>query len=692
MEDMPWEFYNGSFSIYVDKIREDDLLRTVLINLKKFTILHGSKSLKNINKIYINANDSTITIEATLTKPLLDYVTILRKLEEIAIKTSNNITDQIKKELIEILNIHNGLIYKNPYLALTQLNKISQKSKLAKKCSKLLKKCKLVREWDSWARDFYQLINNLKIEKEKISEINSEKSVVSYTLDEYSVGPFIVHVIDNELQDEYLYRVDLKEEVLNILPFVREKNLISLILSRLDEGILHGLNIEEILKKIENVARLELQINLNIKGAALDEVASYLAFKIINLDKLAPFLLDEHVEEIYVDSPYSEVYLDHNKWGRCTSNVRLSEQDVMAFLTHIRVETGQDLTYSKPSLKAEITGNRLRLRVSIDAPPLAKDGIALDIRKFRTRPYTILELINLGTLSVEAAAFLLCMLRHRRNILIIGEPGSGKTTLLNALDLCTPKSWRKIYIEDVVESIPQIEYGRHQLRIKVPTYEEELGALHEVNTNKSIEVIKLLHRSPDYIILGEIQTKEHTKAFFHALATGLKAIATCHASSPEGLILRWIKHYGIEDTNLSLIDIIVLMNKTRGLGRRLRRVIKICELSPTTKTTLPIQTSNLPEIKVIFSLVNEKLLPLTDMQEISVLDRIAQEEGYTVDNLLSEIDVYINLLYHLLSFQIYDFKEIIRIFNKLHRHLDKKEFSLDWLREGVFFEKVRETI
>lgn len=181
-----------------------------------------------------------------------------------------------------------------------------------------------------------------------------------------------------------------------------------------------------------------------------------------------------------------------------------------------------------------------------------------------------MDLIDNNTLTAEAAAILLLAINSRLNITITGGPGTGKTTLLNALDKATPKFWRKIYIEDAIES--RILEDHHQVRLQVEPIDE-----YQQRFNKSEEIVKCLHRSPDYMILGEIQTIEHTKALFQAVAAGLRSIQTCHSASAPSLISRWIMNHGIEQASLGLMDLIVTLERPRP-GESIRQVKEIVEI------------------------------------------------------------------------------------------------------------------
>jgi Tfp pilus assembly ATPase PilU len=95
--------------------------------------------------------------------------------------------------------------------------------------------------------------------------------------------------------------------------------------------------------------------------------------------------------------------------------------------------------------------------------------------------------------------------------------------------------------------------------------------------SKSEEIVKCLHRSPDYLILGEIQTIEHSKALFQAVAAGLHSIQTCHSDSAASLVSRWILGHNIEKSNLGLMDLIVTLERPKP-GESIRQVKEIVEI------------------------------------------------------------------------------------------------------------------
>ena len=286
--------------------------------------------------------------------------------------------------------------------------------------------------------------------------------------------------------------------------------------------------------------------------------------------RIFPILLDERTEEVYMDTPNSPIYFDHQKMGRCVTSRSYDETEIPRIITFLRSESNLHLDRSNPSLKMDLDLLGSMLRISASVPPLSSDGLSLEIRRARIKPFTIQDLIENDTITREAAAILLLAISSRLNITITGGPGTGKTTLLNALDQLTPRWWRKVYIEDAIES--RISQKRHQVRLQVDPVDE-----HHKKLNKSEEIIKCLHRSPDYLILGEIQTAEHSAALFHAIAAGLHSIQTCHSDSSSSLISRWMLGHNIERSNVGLMDLIVTLEKPKP-GESKRQVKEIVEI------------------------------------------------------------------------------------------------------------------
>lgn len=310
-----------------------------------------------------------------------------------------------------------------------------------------------------------------------------------------------------------------------------------------------------------------------LPGAArVKELSELIAYDVIGLSRFLALAKDRSVSEFYVDSDSSPLYLDHAKVGRCDTSIMLTERERKALETHLDTFRGYTLDYSTPSLKNDIEMGEARFRVSLDLEPISVNRFSLDVRRLNITSLTLPQLVEMNVLSAEAAAFLVSWLELGGNITIVGETGTGKTTLLNALDEHLNPKLRRVYIEDAVETKDLLDRGYHQVKIKVDPFDRADRFLH----TKETEIVKVLHRSPDIVILSEIQSEEHSRAFFHALASGIRGIQTFHASSLEQAVRRWVNVHGIAKQNLLDLGLLVQMSRPDRL-RPLRVASRICE-------------------------------------------------------------------------------------------------------------------
>ncbi len=496
-------------------------------------------------------------------------------------------------------------------------------------------------------------------------------------VEEHAVGPYRIRIYEPQLpkMSECFYHISPDASYYQLKGIIDElvKALrLNSNLSNCQFPKFQDLTAERI-TEAKNQLKLKYPVLPEGKVNTLSILAAYRSMRLL---KIMPFLLDEDVDEIFLDNPDGFLYIDHRRWGRCRTNIHLSGREVSALKTRLRAESGLRLDAINPSLKTELFANDFQARFSIDIPPLSVDGAHLDIRKLRRKYFTLPELIFNGTLTSEAAAYLYFCLTRKRNITVIGEPGSGKTTLINTIDLLTPPEWRKITVEDVVESIPQTKFGNHQIRLKVKPFE----SLDREGLTKSVEIIKLLHRAPDWIYLGEIQTAEHSLAMFHALAAGLKGLQTCHAASPEQAIVRWATHHKVPVICFFDLDLIVQTKKLRISGKDVRRVIKICEVAlPNKPVCLDISTINLQDI-FSWDPADSTLKLACDLTEAPVFQKIIKIEHIDSAKFYDEYNAYKKLFKMLAQNQIFGVRENVEIFHYLHATKIgwEQDGSADW--------------
>jgi flagellar protein FlaI len=408
-----------------------------------------------------------------------------------------------------------------------------------------------------------------------MSEMNSHNSLLEkemnskVLINEYTVKGYRIE-ITKENNVIYYYSNPLFDFSLDPLLFSELTSLILKNKERLSKRVLKFDELLETLKSICMWKILEIN-NLHIDPDTFTELFIY---RLIKLDRIMGLFLDDSVNEIYMDQRDAQIYLDHQYFGRCNTKIILEEEEIEGLLTRLKLEHPISISPKKPSLKVEFQTKYFHLRISMDFPPLSPNGPTFNIRKLKSTPLTLVDLINLGTLPSVVGSYLVEAVKQRKNITVIGEPNSGKTTLANALDLHTPKNWRKIAVEDAIESINQSSLGYKHLSIQVDSFESS-----RANHTKTSEILKLLHRSPDWIYLGEIQSQEHTQAMFEALNAGLKGIQTAHSDSIQKILRRWENLHKISSSDFLSLDIIVIMRRDITEFSFIRRIFEIYEIN-----------------------------------------------------------------------------------------------------------------
>ena len=191
-------------------------------------------------------------------------------------------------------------------------------------------------------------------------------------------------------------------------------------------------------------------------------------------------------------------------------------------------QIGRRVDESSPICDARLADGS---RVNAIVPPLAIDGPALTIRKFKKDKLTLDQLVKFGAITPDGATILQIIGRCRANVLISGGTGSGKTTLLNCLTNYIDHDERIITCEDAAElQLQQPHVVR--LETRPPNIEGE----GQVTMRELVR--NCLRMRPERIIVGEVRGPE---AFdlLQAMNTGHDgSMGTLHANNPREALSR----------------------------------------------------------------------------------------------------------------------------------------------------------
>jgi len=538
-------------------------------------------------------------------------------------------------ELSQILNDLLGLISNIPLI---------RKFKNFKKKRNLYKDFSNFYEYllsNSLSESVEDLASNLYIEGGKLIERYNIGNDELYAISIYQMNQEIEHRY--KVEPFYKYTPD-KDFFKKVISFTHNK--IELI------KINRVLSLERLIVSYKNKAIKIIDQNFNLTPLNKKRLGLLVALKIMNLEKIFPLLLDDNIEEIFLDSPLDFVYLNHQKYIRCRTLIKFTKEETERIKTLLRLYSGIRLDRANPSLQYVIKNKFFYCRFAIDVSPINFNGFSLDIRKLNKNVFTIQDLIKNKTLNPRMAAFFYFCVLNRFNFTVTGETDSGKTTLINSLDFITPKEFRKIYVENVVESLNEINYQKHQLKFKVHSFTNG----DNMEFTKTGQIKTLLHRSPDIIFLGEILTKQESEAMFHCLAAGLKGFQTIHANNISSLINRFIYHFKIKKPCLNDLDLIIMMKKGRT-GKR--RIISVAEVSFENKNGIKLNS--------IFKYnPNSEIWDLKfPLYETKIIQKIQDYENLSKEKFESIIDLYTRFFNLLSTVKRINSDRLISLFDKI---------------------------
>jgi pilus assembly protein CpaF len=297
--------------------------------------------------------------------------------------------------------------------------------------------------------------------------------------------------------------------------------------------------------------------------------------EIIGLGPLQNLLDDETITEIMVNGP-KNIYIERaGKIHRVPMSFE-SDDHVLRIIDRIVAPLGRRIDESSPYVDARLPDGS---RVNAVIPPISLIGPTITIRKFAKSPFTLEQLIKIGTISPEALQFLKACVEARLNIVISGGTGSGKTTLLNVLSQFIPGDERIITIENAAELQLRQEHV-----VTLESRPPNIEGRGEITIRQL--VVNSLRMRPDRIIVGEIRD-EAALDMLQAMNTGHDgSMTTAHSNSPRDTLARIetmtlmagmdLPMRAIREQVSSALDMVVHQERLRD---GTRKVVNITEVS-----------------------------------------------------------------------------------------------------------------
>ena len=291
-----------------------------------------------------------------------------------------------------------------------------------------------------------------------------------------------------------------------------------------------------------------------------------------NFGVLQPFLDDDSIEEIWINSP-QRIFVARNGKSELT-NIVLTKPQLQSIMDRILMWSGRRIDLTHPFVDARLPdGSRLHIAI----PEITAENWAINIRKHLMRGKSLRELAALGTMTNHIAEFLESCVAARKNLLVSGATQAGKTTILNALVSAVAPTERIVTIEEVFELKPRLPDC-----VAMQTRSASLDGVGEITIRRLIK--EALRMRPSRIVIGEIREAESLDLLI-ALNSGIPGMATIHANSAREAIRKLqtlpllagenITQDFLTPTVYSAIDFVIHVERDISGERRIREVSKV---------------------------------------------------------------------------------------------------------------------
>ena len=289
---------------------------------------------------------------------------------------------------------------------------------------------------------------------------------------------------------------------------------------------------------------------------------------------LTSLLNDPEISEIMVNGP-GQVFIERKGQIENTDIKFDSIEQLEKLIFSMVGKSDRTVNEASPIVDVRLEDGS---RMNIVLRPVAINGPVATIRKFRSKAFTLEELIEADTLNISAAVYLKEAVKSRKNIMVSGGTGAGKTTFLNILGGFIDEGERVITIEDSAELKL---YGIKNLvslesRISNNEGRGKLGIRDLIKAS--------LRMRPDRIIVGEVRGEESLD-MLQAMNTGHNgSLSTGHANSAVDMLSRLetmvicgadLPLEAIRRQIASAIDIVVHIERLKSGQRRLAEIVEI---------------------------------------------------------------------------------------------------------------------
>ncbi len=379
---------------------------------------------------------------------------------------------------------------------------------------------------------------------------------------------------------------------------------------------------------------------------------------LVGFGRIDALMRDPNIEDISCDGVDRPVYIWHRNYESLEANLKFeSDEELDNMVVKLVHMSGKHVSSAFPVVDASLPGkHRLAVCYRREVTPF---GTAFTIRKFREDPYSIIDLIKLGTFSEEMAAYFWMCLENRASIVVLGGTAAGKTTALNAL-ACLIKPGSKII---TIEETAELNLSHENWVSLIARQSYGLGGT-GVGEVTLFDLVKtsMRHR-PDVLIVGEVRGEE-AYVLFQALATGHGGMCTMHAENIDSAVKRLTqKPMNISPAYIPLVNLVLSVQRVKpiehGGKKAYRRIMDIHEVA------------DYEDYRCTFKWhpTNDKHVPA--FNKSIMLPAISERLGVSEKEMLSEINRRRDVLHWMCDRNIRSYKDVAAVIAEYYARPDQ---------------------
>ena len=445
-------------------------------------------------------------------------------------------------------------------------------------------------------------------------------------VEQYNVNPFAKVIIARQKGNTGSFRYFVEEKPLDEKEETAKRRLVEIMGREIEPPDVEMENrAEYVISEAKRLTKKYRRSLGKFTDEAWEKIYYYVVRDLAGYGDLNTIMEDPHIEDISCNGLNKPIFIWHRKYESIPTNVEFNDEMAYNnFIVKLAHMSGKHISSAHPILDAMLP-QKHRLAATF-MKEVSTFGSTFCIRKFKPDPFSIIDLIHLGTLDETMAAYLWELLENKMSLMIIGGTGAGKTSMLNALMSMLSPYHKVVTVEEIAElNLP------HENWVQLISRQGFIFGSSQTTSISLFDLVKLsLRYRPDYITVGEVRGEE-AYVLFQAVATGHGGLCTMHADSLDHVVKRLtsppmnVSEVYIPLMNLCIHIARVDLPKKRGelsFGRRVRSIMEIVDFEKYN----PISE---------WDVRNDSFT--TTLEKSVLLERIAERRGKQKEEIIKDV-------------------------------------------------------